>query len=407
MIKVITTLLFVLIAITCVSAQTQVDSKHQCTPNGEQRNITTYFEVPEFIATGLTDGSMERVGGVIRYSDDLQTIAWLRQGGQMGQVAESTAGLLEHVTRLSGSGHLALGQFLASVTPFLNISMAGFSLIEHITGIRAHEEELERIYDRVSEEFQRNREVELLAALSFAENSFTARSTAYKHEAVVHVSYELTIARAQLMRDLAELLRAEMNNENSRLAMTYQILAMKVCALSARLRLEIGEDDAALDGLSQCVAEHEDYVERFVRKWLGNRRALYFHESVDDQYFESYLSIERWLRGQRDVLPDIVRAYRRGFWDDTVTEALYTRIGLNKVLVENPFYQDSLPNSEILIENYQRLVGFEQELQSMCVPTFSEWEAFEGDEGVAISDHDGFVMLVNQALIDGDRENSP
>ncbi len=408
--KIIALLCLALIAVSIVSAQGGTVSDNQCPEdhNGTEHSpssIDVYFEVPEFIEEGLEDGSMERVGGVIRYSDDGQVVAWLRQGGQMGQVAESAAGLLEHITRLSGTGHLALGRLVAGVTPFLNISMAGFSLFEHIAGIRAHEAELERIYDRVSEEFQRDREVELFAALDYAENTFIVKSDAFKHEAVARAAYELAVARSQLNRDLDELLMAEMNPENSNLAMSYQILSMKVCAMSVRLRLEIGEDEAATNWLSQCVGEHKIHARSFVSKWLGNHPALFFHESVSDEYFERYLNIERWLRGKRDVLPEIVKAYRSSFWDKDTIAALYSG-GLNSQLIELPFYDSALTNAEILIENYQRLEGFEHELESMCLPTFEQWDTFDGENGVSISKHDGYALLIKKPLPGGESEAS-
>ncbi|MCE2473730.1 MAG: hypothetical protein J4G18_17880 [Anaerolineae bacterium] len=166
----------VIIAALPASAQSESNAENRC-------ELDAHFEVPEFIEEGLVDGTMERVGGVIRHTDDQQTIAWLRQGGQIGQVEESSAGLLEHVTRLSGTGNLAITRVLAGVTPFLNISMAGFSLLEHILGIRAHEAELERIYDRISEEFQRDREVELSAALDYADNIILANNESYRLDA--------------------------------------------------------------------------------------------------------------------------------------------------------------------------------------------------------------------------------
>ena len=414
--KIIALLCSALIAVSSVSAQSVDDVEYLCgpddhsgrarTPSSEQINFAVYFEVPEFIETSLSDGSMERVGGVIRFSDDKQVIAWMRQGGQMGQVVESTTGLLAHITQLSGTGNFALGRLISGVSPFLSISMAGFSLIEHIVGIRAHEAELERIYDRVSEEFQRDREVELSAALDYAENILVAKNESYKHEAVAKVTYELGVARSQLLRDLKELLLAEWNQQTAELALNYQVLAMNVCAMSSRLHLEIGEDEAAIDWLSQCVSEQENQTRSFVKKLLGNRRALYFHESVDHEYFERYLNIERWLRGKRDVLPEIVQAYRRSFWDRDALAPLYTG-GIRSRIDESPFYETALPNAEALIENFQRLQGIELELKSMCLPTFEEWEAFDGDDGVSIREHDGYVMLVNQALLLGDSQASP
>jgi len=332
---------------------------------------------------------MERVGGVIRYSDSKQIVAWLREGGKIGQTAESAAGLLEHVVTNSGARYATLARLIAGAVPILHLAMAGYSLAEHIIGIRAHEAEIERIYDRVSEEFQRDREVELLAVLEHAENSFIVTSDAYKQQAVAEITYELAVARGQLIRDLDELLSAEINPANIELATQYQVLAMKVCAMGTRLRLEIGEDEAAIDWLSKCVNGHQSRARSFIRKWIGRRRALYFHESVNDEYFDRFLDIERWLRAKRDVITDVVRDNRRDFWESDVIQELYSG-GINRQLLENPFYHKAFDESEILIENFQRLQGFELELKSMRFH-FKEWEAYESS---IIDQHDDYAMLV-------------
>lgn len=404
--KKVITVLLTAIAVSCVSAQNEAESESQCPSNSEQRNITAYFEVPEFIETGLTDGSMERVGGVILLLEDQQVIAWVRKGGQMGQVVESGAGLLHQVSQLSGAGLTGLGRLAAGVTPLLNISMAGYSLIEHIAGVRAHEAELERIYDRVSEEFQRDREVKLATALEFAENTLLVDDAEYGRTATAQVNSDLMAARRQLTEDLANLYSAEMSTTNTELVLSNQALAMRVCLLGTRLLLDYGHEDAARDLLSTCVNEQETQTTRFVRKWLGSRRAFYFHESVSDEYFDQYIRIERWLRGKHDVLADIVRESRKDFWvHDALAPldapALFFQID------EDAFYKTALPSAELMIENLQRLQGMQLELQSMCVPTFAEWDAFEGDAGASISDHDGFVMLVNQALLEGDSQAGP
>lgn len=399
--KVIACLLLALMTISSASAQDGSAIKDNCvsddptaaaqTPSSDPIQVDVYFEMPEFIEAGLANGSMERVGGVIRYTDDQQILAWLRQGGQAGQVAESSAGLLQGVV----SKHSTIGIALGGVVPVLHIAMAGLGLIEHLNGIRVHEAELERIYDRVSDEFQRNREVELLAALNHAENAFVARCDAFKVEAVAHVTYELTVAQAQLVRDLDELLDAERNEANIELATLYQVLAMKVCAVSTRLRLEIGEDAAAIHWLSKCVVEHRAYAEEFVRKWVGENPALYFHESVSDEFFDRYVDIERWLQGKRVVLPDLIKAHRRSFWNIEALQQLDAPpIGFQ--IDENPFYLYAIPNAELLIENFQRLFGYELELGDLLLP-FSEWDVY----GTArIENHEGYVVLVNQALLD-------
>lgn len=392
--RIITSLLLALPAVTCVAAQAQRDSENDCAPDSGLGEIAVHAEVPEFIESGLTDGSMEPVGGVIRYSDDGQTVARLRQVGQAGQGAEAASNLLERVVVLSGQGHLALGRLLASVTPILNISMAGFSIVEHIAGIRAHEAELQRIYDRVSEEFQRDRRVELLAALDYAENTFLVESEEYRVAAVAEVNKDLANARKQLGEDLQTLLNAETSVENMELAASYLVLSMRVCALGTRLRLQINEVKAAVQWLSECVEYHRSVAKRFVRKLLGNSTALYFHESVSEENFDRYLYIESWLRGKRDVLRELVRTSRKSFWDEDAVDELFVRVPINrKELSNNPFYVGLLPLAEIAIVNYQRFEGFELELKSQGLSSASFVER-EEMEGTLLECYDGYVLLV-------------
>lgn len=388
--KIITSLLLALVAVTCVAAQSEVDSENRCAPNSDQSNIDVYLEVPEFIEAGLTNGSMERVGGVISFTDSDQTIARLRQVGQLGQGAEAASSLLERVAILSGQGHLALGRLLAIATPILNISMAGFSIAEHIAGIRVHEAELERIYDRVSEEFQRDRRVELIAALDYTENTFLVESDEYRRAAVAEVNKDLASARAQIAEDLQILLTAETNSENIELATSYQVLSMRVCALGTRLRLEIGEGLAAVHWLSECVKDHRSFARLFVRKWIGNNTAFFFHESVADEYLERYLEVERWLRQKRDVLLTVIHDERRNFWNKDAISILYSG-GLNSRLIEPPHYISLLDFAEVVVENLQRLAGYERELNSHCPGSFAEREAMES---ALLDGYDGYVMLV-------------
>lgn len=395
--KLLALLCCALIAVSSASAQSN-SSIEKCPPAAssaapegpasELSDIAVHFEVPDFIEIGLKDGTLERVGGVIRYSQDQQILAWLRQGGQVGQLAESSASLLQ---RLIPEG-VGMAQLITGALPFLNIGMAGYSIVEHIAGIRVHEAELERIYDRVSEEFQRDREVEMLAALNSAENAFLAKCDEYKLATVAQVNYELENARAQLTRDLDELLKAPVNKENIaniELASMYQILAMKVCAMSTRLSLDIGEEAIALNTLKKCVKEHTDFAEQFARKWIGRRTAHYFHESVSDEHFASFLRIEGWLQGERDVLAELLQKNRKYFWQGEALDPLIGP-GIGRPIDEDPLYKTALPFAELLIENVQRLTGYELELNSLLVP-FSQWDAYERTR---IDRHIGYVMLL-------------
>ena len=394
--RIITSLLLALVAATCVAAQADRDPDNGCAAENGLPESAVHTEVPTFIESGLTDGSMERLGGVIRYSEDGQIIAQLRQVGQVGQGAEAASSLLERVAVLSGHGHLALARLLASVTPILNISMAGYSIVELIEGIRAHEAEIERIYDRVAEEFRRDRRVELLAALNQAENATQFNNSENIQSVFGEVDSKLENARLQLAEDLWLLLDADASPANIELATSYQTLSMRVCALATRLRLEIGEGNAAVHWLTECVQDHRSFAKRFVRKWLGTNRAYFFHESVDNEYLERYLDLERWLREKRDVLLAVLHDARRRFWNDDSINVLYED-RRKSVLKDPPHYIALLDYAEVVVENFQRLVGYEQELASQCLANYAEREAMEN---ALLEGHDGYVMLVSASPSD-------
>ncbi len=394
--RAITSLFFALVSVTCVAAQAERDQESQCAADRDLSEIVVHTEVPEFIEAGLTDGSIERLGGIIRYTDSGQNIAQLRQVGQIGQGAESASNLLERVVEMSGQGQLALGRLLALATPVLNISMAGYGIVELIAGIRAHEAEIERIYDRVDEQFRRDRRVALLGALDDAENILLYENEVNRNAGFTEVIPSLSTAKRQLDEDLNLLLNSETSDELKKLAASSQVFSMRVCTMSTRLKMTIGEGKGALQWLTDCVADHRSFAKRFVRKWLGNRTAIFFHDSVTDKNLERYLDLERWLQEKRDVLLAVINDERRNFWNNDAISLLYTG-GLNSKLIEDPDYIHMLNFSEVMVENYQRLAGYEQELTSQCLSSFVERDAMES---ALLDGYDGYVLLVGAVSAD-------
>ena len=47
--------------------------------------VNASFHIPEYIAQGISNGTYERVGGVIREADSKQVVAWLREAGKLGE----------------------------------------------------------------------------------------------------------------------------------------------------------------------------------------------------------------------------------------------------------------------------------------------------------------------------------
>lgn len=364
-------------------------------------SISVHLEVPEIIAKGLHEGSMERVGGVIRHSDSKQIIAWLREGGQAVDDAVLKTGLLDDVLRAAGSASTTVGFLLGGLFPILDIAIAGYVLLEIIGHIDDHRHEIEEIYKRIEEEFRQDRLANLATALTSARLVSQVKDVAFKRQMVGQATDRLLEAREHLREDFMTLVKEEMNEEDAITAMRYQILSMQAATLIVRAWLEIGEKDLAREWLGGILMGQRERVKLFVRAQIGEHPSLYFHETVSEEDFARYVNVERWLRGKRIVLPEIVKEYRSDFWDGSVVGELFTG-GLNSQPKEQPFYLDSLRNCEFLIENYQRLEGFDLELKSMCFDDFAQWDAFDGSNGISIAQQSGVVMLVNSSLLDSE-----
>ena len=368
--------------------------------------IQVHLNLPEFIEAGLSDGSMERVGGVIRHTDNKQIIAWLREGGQLADDVLLKPGLLDDVFRAVGTTANTAGVILGAAFPILDIALAGYLLLEIINQIDQHRQDMKLVYERIEDEFRQDRLANLLTALKIGRHLSAVNDVAFKRQMVGEVTNRLLEAREHLREDFLELLNGEMNEEYAVEALRYQILSMQASTMIVRAWLEIGEKDLALEWLCGILRGQRERVLLFVRSQLGDNAAVFFHESVSEAFFEQYLNVERWLRGKRDVLSEIVKEHRGDFWDEGATSKLFTG-GLNSQLIDPPFFIDSLRNCEILIENYQRLEGFEHELKSMCFDTFPEWDTYDGENGISIAKQDGYVMLVNSALLNEQEATSP
>ncbi len=359
-------------------------------------SITVQLEVPPDIEKGLNSGSMERVGGVIRQSDNKRIVAWLREGGSMSR-GPSKSGLLRRVIRAGGIPGAAALAMLDGPLPILDIAVAGYALIELISQIEDHHNRFDQTYEQVEEEFRRDRLVELTSALNYAKLIQSAQSATLKSQMVGQVTERLLQARAQLFWDIDEWHHGEKLAENASKSLGYQILAMQVSTMIVRAWLDIGEETLALQWLSSAIRGHLERAQVFSRNRIGGSPALYFHSSVSGDWFDRYLYIEGWLRGRRDVLRLVLDDNRDQFWQNETISSLFSG-GLNSQLLEDPFYMTSLPQAEILIENYQRLHGFELELKQLESTglRFDEWDAIDSNYDVRLAEYDDFYLLVDQ-----------
>ncbi len=182
-------------------------------------SIQVHLEVPKFVEEGLIDGSMERVGGVIRKSDSKQIVAWLREGGQLADDVLLRPGLLDDVLRAVGTTAKTVNVVFGAVVPLLDIALAGYFLLELIGQIDEHRQEMELVYERIEEEFRQDRLANLVTALKIGRNLSAVKDLAYKRLMVGQVTDRLLEAREHLREDFLELLYGEMTESNAETAM--------------------------------------------------------------------------------------------------------------------------------------------------------------------------------------------
>ncbi len=358
-------------------------------------SISVQLKVPEFIEAGLASGEMERVGGVIRNSGNKQIVAWLREGGEIMEEIESKSQMIKTILEATGKSATTIGNIVGRTIPLLGIAFAGYELLEMITGIEGNQEEIEAIYERVEEQFRRDRLTELFTALEIGKRVTNVEDPDVKAQQVGEVNVLLVKSKEHVTQYFNDLLNDELKPEVTEQALRYVILAMQITAMQTRCWLEIDEIDSALEWLCFGWEETGSLTRRFAHNRLGDRRAYFFHKSVSQESFDRYLNIEQWLRGKRNVYREIVIDSQEDFWEDSILDVISFRRfpGTARIMHDPPPYLSALNQVEILVENYQRLEGFKLELQSRR-GNFNEWDSFDGDDSLQISKHNDYVLLV-------------
>ena len=397
--------------------------------------IEVLLEVPPAIVQGLANGTLERVGGVIRKTGSKQVVAWLREGGQlvnntdivnglMGKLAQagqisSVTGILDTVVSARSQYLVLKGlraiemqvQFFGAVS-LLNIAISTVTLLNMIQRFQALEKQIQAVYERIGTEFNRDRRINLESALDSVRDTIEAKGDSYK-QYIPQLTHDLDSARRQILRDVEVMLERSVPPEQGHMVEDYLLLAMQVDTMRIRCFLEMDEHSIARRQLNDCLNKHQELTQEFVGKWLGARRALYFHKLVIPDDLQRYLCIESWLRGKDDVLIDVIEKSRKDFWNqDAIQDIIPGRLerGINSIppfsklrqqSKELPRHLRALEQSELLIENYKRLYMCERELDAIeRLGGLAEWKAREREaltdkDDFNIDEHDDYVLLVD------------
>ena len=396
------------------------------------------LDIPEYIAKRIASGELERVGGVVRDAVSKQVVMWLQEGGQIESNPDLAGGLLRTVIQATAGGtastlagaanlaatarsHFVIMQELQALTNLVGIvggiGMLNFAATAISTAILLKrlsdlERAIEGLYKHVSREFSRDRQVNLEAAIHAATDSLNMDNLRNRNLQANAAIRELFAARRHVWREVDLLKRGPADAVNNQLIQNNILQAMQLDSLRSRCLLEIDEFSRAKAYLADNLDSYREISRELVHRHLGEHRAMYFHKSVLESDLRRYLAIEFWLRADGDRLFEILLANRHDFWNqDVAEESKIVKPGkARRSLVPNRSkdeaedcpHIDALTQSELVIENYQRIQGFQMEIEAierLGIP-HSEWVK-QQDEALAkaeinLAEHDDYVLLIDK-----------
>jgi hypothetical protein len=128
-------------------------------------NINVLFDVPALVAQGLMNGSLERVGGVVRDSSSKQVVMWLQEGGS--EVSKALA----NPPLAGGANALAAANPLLA-TANLGVSVAGFAMVlQQLNRISDQIRAVEAKVDRISHKLDDQALAQLKAGINACQNA--------------------------------------------------------------------------------------------------------------------------------------------------------------------------------------------------------------------------------------------
>lgn len=377
-------------------------------------SIEVLLEIPPAIAQGLANGTFERVGGVIREVGNKQVVAWLREGGKIASNPNILTGGLGSVatsllnTAVSAHSHHLIMQALArqgmliGTMGILNIAISGYTL--YILNRRINH--LGKQIKKIAAEFDRDRWNKLASALESMRDVAEAAGDSYKLD-VPRLNERLNEGRKHILDKVEDRLGDSIDSKQGQIAQDYLLLAMQVDTMRIRCYLETDEHKMARDRLKERLEDYRNRTREFVHKLLGAHHARYFHKSVIDEDLARYIRIEDWLNhGKDDVLMDVIKKYRGDFWNQDAIQDIIPGRSLPGRPSEEPIHHlTALAQAELLIENFQRLEGFEGELDAIERLGLKEWEdlnnadVFNIKDDFNIAEHNDYVLLVDRDML--------
>jgi len=381
--------------------------------------MKTVFEVPVHLQMGLASGVLERVGGIVRDAATKRIVAWLRDsaveqisqgmtilpnpvsavlrvaqigfslwdGHQTRQVVEAVSQQVTRLTQLTMAGQV------------INLAMSGLSFVVILQRLERLRQDIGKMQATIQQEFKRDRDNSFQVALEAASDAWSLTDKTQRDFAARSAIDNLKRARNDFLMDFQEIMSRDLENRD-RLKLAQSQLQRAIYAQVAVARCYWATDNAdmAIQQLKEQIPSFRTNVSNLIHAWFLPNPAMHLEVSIPRQNLAQFFEIQHWMRGKTSPITaqsmfDIIDELRRDFFRPEIFGNTIQRT-LRPDSWRNPLLED-LQSSLALIENFQRLEGYELEIRSARL-SLDEWEKQVDQEQLA--QYGGAILIDEEGL---------
>lgn len=241
--------------------------------------VEATFQVPEHIAQGLSNGTYERVGGVVREVESKQVVAWLREVYETGEPGLSNILSLSSVSAVSSTLNLA-------------VSTMGFIIVLKRLGVIEQQlEQAQEVLQTIDYKIDLSFYANFRAALDLAINAFTMTNSETRKMSAMQAINRFLEAE----HHYTKLTDIEIGN-GSQVADEYLSTLCLAYVTEVRCYLELEEIDTARRRLQEGAAILRPRFEKHINTLLTSNPAAYLHPSLKEQVgLKRLTKVYQWL----------------------------------------------------------------------------------------------------------------
>ena len=358
--------------------------------------VAATFHIPQDIAEGLANGTLERVGGVVRNAKTKEVAAWLRETFDPSKVSE----MQELTLGLDSLGNLMqLNMAMSALT--LGATVAGFAVINYrLDGIGSRLKKMEKTLSKIDQKIDLGFYARFRAALDIARKAFILNDSENRKALALEVVKDLAESEHIYKTHLEETLQKQ-----GKVIDEYLSMLALIYLTETRCYLELGEYESAqkrleegcfkLRGFTKSYIEilltsnPAAYITPFLRHEISLSRLTQVYQWLDPELNESHvfeklrfkifkwhkdasmLKDFRWLKKLPPAILSEDEFKKKGFFNRS--EQVEQALGC---------LPTAMKNMESAIETCNRLEGYQAEVKAMekfGLP-FQEWLSLQPAE---------------------------